>query len=281
MCCSFQFTCCDGLIHWMQRFKRFHATAIFGKQTKVVHCTSYTSKYGQVYDVEYVRNFYAGTGIDQRYCAGLRSGWWKFKSRQGLGIFLFTTVSRPALGPIQPPIQCVPPALSLGVKRPRREADRSPPSSAEVKNAWNYISTAPIRLHLWWSVKVRGQLYSLAWKLNIRSLGKYKAKKCKGIFVPVLNQVLCHEDPLKEWRYSSTHFQLRGTRCSWVVSFTAVLTSRKEPRVRTGWTPEPVWRPFEHSSPCRESNPGRPPRSVVSILTELNFNRRNCLEIRL
>jgi hypothetical protein len=27
-----------------------------------------------------------------------------FESRQGLGIFLFTTTSRPALGPTQPPI---------------------------------------------------------------------------------------------------------------------------------------------------------------------------------
>jgi hypothetical protein len=34
-----------------------------------------------------------------------------------------------------------------GVKRPGREADHSPPSSAEVKNAWSYTSTAPIRLH--------------------------------------------------------------------------------------------------------------------------------------
>jgi hypothetical protein len=31
------------------------------------------------------------------------------------------------------PIQWVPGALSLGLKRPGREADRSPPSSAEVK----------------------------------------------------------------------------------------------------------------------------------------------------
>jgi hypothetical protein len=28
-----------------------------------------------------------------------------------------------------------------------READHSPPSSAEVKNAWSYTSTPPIRLH--------------------------------------------------------------------------------------------------------------------------------------
>jgi hypothetical protein len=28
-----------------------------------------------------------------------------------------------------------------------READHSPQSSAEVKNAWSYTSTPPIRLH--------------------------------------------------------------------------------------------------------------------------------------
>jgi hypothetical protein len=56
-----------------------------------------------------------------------------FDSWQGLRIFLFTMVSRTALGPTQPPIQWVPGAVSLGVKRPGREADHSPPSSAEVK----------------------------------------------------------------------------------------------------------------------------------------------------
>jgi hypothetical protein len=38
-----------------------------------------------------------------------------------------------ALGPPQPPIQRVLGALSLGVKRSRREADHSLPSSVEVK----------------------------------------------------------------------------------------------------------------------------------------------------
>jgi hypothetical protein len=56
-----------------------------------------------------------------------------FESRQGLGIFLFTTASRPALGTTQPPIQWVPGALSLRVKRPGGEADHLPPTSAEVK----------------------------------------------------------------------------------------------------------------------------------------------------
>jgi len=33
-------------------------------------------------------------------------------------------------------------ALSLWVKRTDHEADHSPPSSAEVKNAWSYTSTS-------------------------------------------------------------------------------------------------------------------------------------------
>jgi len=59
-----------------------------------------------------------------------------------MGINHFCTVSRPALGPTQPPIQWVPGALSLGIK-----SDQSPPSSAEDENAWSYTSTLTIRLH--------------------------------------------------------------------------------------------------------------------------------------
>jgi len=65
----------------------------------------------------------------------------------GAEIFLFTTTSRPALGPTQALIQWVPMALSLGVKRPGREVDHSPPANAEVKDAWLYTSTYPTRLH--------------------------------------------------------------------------------------------------------------------------------------
>jgi hypothetical protein len=71
----------------------------------------------------------SSVGIALGYGLGDRSSRVRFRA----GIFLFTTGSRTALGPTQPPIQLVPGTLSLGVKRPGREADHSPPSSAEVK----------------------------------------------------------------------------------------------------------------------------------------------------
>jgi hypothetical protein len=37
--------------------------------------------------------------------------------------------------------------VSLGVKRPGREPENSPPSNVEVKNASSYTSTPAIRLH--------------------------------------------------------------------------------------------------------------------------------------
>jgi hypothetical protein len=55
--------------------------------------------------------------------------------------FLFSKSFRSALRSTQPPIQLVPGDLSPGVKRPGREVDHSPPTSAEVKNTLIYIST--------------------------------------------------------------------------------------------------------------------------------------------
>jgi hypothetical protein len=53
-----------------------------------------------------------GYGLDDR----------EFESRQGLGAFLSTTLSRPALGLTQLPIQWVTGVISLGVKQPGCEA---------------------------------------------------------------------------------------------------------------------------------------------------------------
>jgi hypothetical protein len=52
-------------------------------------------------------------------------------------------------------------AFSLGVKRLGREADHSPPFSAEVKNACSCTSTPQYALMAWCLVKAQGQLYLL------------------------------------------------------------------------------------------------------------------------
>jgi len=70
-----------------------------------------------------------------------------FSCQRGLGIFLFTTASRMALGPTQPCGELVLWALSLGVKQPGREADHSPPSSVKVKEGLELYLHCPISLH--------------------------------------------------------------------------------------------------------------------------------------
>jgi hypothetical protein len=64
-----------------------------------------------------------------------------------LGIFLFTTGSRKALGPTQPPIQCVSGALFLGVKRLGMKLTTHLHLESRPENAWSYTSTPSIRLH--------------------------------------------------------------------------------------------------------------------------------------
>jgi hypothetical protein len=70
-------------------------------------------------------------------------GWpneeWLFDSLQGKQIYLFSTVSQPALGPMQPHIKWI-----LGDSRLVPEDDHLPPPSSEVKNAWSCTSTPHI-----------------------------------------------------------------------------------------------------------------------------------------
>jgi hypothetical protein len=94
-------------------------------------------------------------GWSSPYNAWLRAGWPRGRSSSSgrRTIFLLSTSSRPVSGPTQPPIQWVLGALSPWVKRPRREADHSPPTTAEreadhsppttaeIKNTWIYTST--------------------------------------------------------------------------------------------------------------------------------------------
>jgi hypothetical protein len=81
-------------------------------------------------------------------------GFLEFDSQRGLGIFLFTTAPRTSQGPNTPPIQWGQ-ALSLGVKRPGREADHSPHLVPRSKNEWSYTSTPQYAFMAWCLVKHR------------------------------------------------------------------------------------------------------------------------------
>jgi hypothetical protein len=110
-----------------------------------------------------------GYGLDDR----------EFDSRQALGIFFFTTASSQVLEPTQPPIQWVPGAHSLGVKRPGREADRLPSSRAEVK-MHGAIPPLPLYVFMAWrSFKAQGQLYLYLYVIKVfdKIFGKKRKMK--------------------------------------------------------------------------------------------------------
>jgi hypothetical protein len=71
---------------------------------------------------------------------------------------------RLALGPTQPPLQWVP-----GVEEVGHETDHSHPSSAEVKNAWSFMSTCQYVFMVWFLIKqcicLHGMIYLVKdWK---------------------------------------------------------------------------------------------------------------------
>jgi hypothetical protein len=87
-------------------------------------------------------------GQRSRYSDWLRAGrprrWSSSPSK--VKNLVFSTSFRPALRPIQSPIQWVPGVLSPRVKHPGNEADHLPPPSVEVKKMWIYTSTPPYTL---------------------------------------------------------------------------------------------------------------------------------------
>jgi hypothetical protein len=67
--------------------------------------------------------------------------------------FIFTFTFTFTFNFTQTPIQWVPVVLYPRVKRLERETDHSPPSNAEVKNAWCYASTPQYVFMAWCLVK--------------------------------------------------------------------------------------------------------------------------------
>jgi hypothetical protein len=79
-------------------------------------------------------------GQRSRYSDWLRTGRPRGRSSSPGRVknFLFSTSSRPALGPTQPPFQWVPVE-----RRPEREVDHLPLTNAEVNKTWIYTSIPP------------------------------------------------------------------------------------------------------------------------------------------
>jgi hypothetical protein len=62
-------------------------------------------------------------------------------------MYVFSKKCQTDCSATQPPIQCVPSALSMGIKWLEHEADHSPPSTAEVKKEWSCMFTHLIFLN--------------------------------------------------------------------------------------------------------------------------------------
>jgi hypothetical protein len=84
----------------------------------------------------------------------------------------------------QPSIQWEPGALSLGVKRPGREADRWPHLVPRSRKGWRYTSLPQYAFMAWCSVEAQGQLYlylSCSYRLSPETFfGLPSQKPCIG-----------------------------------------------------------------------------------------------------
>jgi hypothetical protein len=119
---------------------------------------------------------------------------YRFDSRRGLGSFLFTTTSRPALGPTQPPIQGVTRAVSLGFSGRGVKLTTHLHLLPRSNNEWSYTSTPPKRLHgvvLSLKKKAQGQLYFYLWQFRNRCLHSYFPNTIKMCIIVVFSSYEC------------------------------------------------------------------------------------------
>jgi hypothetical protein len=145
-------------------------------------------------------------GLDDR---GSITGWDR-------NLFLFAiAVSRPALGPTQPPVQWVSGTLSPGVKRPEREADHSPSSSEEVKNTWIYTSIPPYTF-MAWCLGNNSNNFTFMRDFRSTRRWKFKSTSSAGYLVASIFRVQAARYPAgcykpKKWRLQWIWTALRQT----------------------------------------------------------------------
>jgi len=118
----------------------------------------------------------------------------------GRTVFLFSSASRPALGPTQPPTQWVPVAHS---QRPGMKLTTHLLLMPKSKNAWSYTYTHPIAFMTWCLFKHRD---NFTFTLTTRSLlsGIFKATNVINLYgclelCPAGPMILC--DTQQHWKH--------------------------------------------------------------------------------
>jgi hypothetical protein len=109
--------------------------------------------------------------------------------------------------------------LCLEVKRAECEADHSPPSNAEVENAWSYTSTPPVCLHCVVLSSAHGQLYLYLYHLQ-QVIKRYLST---GV-------VYCTQPCFVFWCYSfqsSKYATATGKTFVWFTKYFRVVKSRR------------------------------------------------------
>jgi len=99
-----------------------------------------------------------------------------FVSMLGQGFFHFDTISGPPLGPTHRNIQCAPGFFPPRLRWPRHEADHSPPSSADIKDAWSYTSTPQYLYMTWCLVKQRDNFALLHWCIYLYIVKQHSSR---------------------------------------------------------------------------------------------------------
>jgi hypothetical protein len=125
-------------------------------------------------------------------------------------MFLLSAASRPVLGCTQLPTKYVRVALSPGVKWPGREADYSPPSSAEVKNAWSYTST-PSEVFMAWCYLSTGKTLPSHLNQCFCSVRNLSMQLCKGSVIVLYElKFLTKNGPPQRTKVLSKKYELKS-----------------------------------------------------------------------
>lgn len=122
-----------------------------------------------------------------------------------------TTLSKPDLWNIQPPIHTLSRSLSLDVKRPEQEADFPPTPSALIKNTRSYTSTFPYEFMTWYFA-IRTILHQRISLLGTEETKGRQLQCMQNIFKPELRHIKTERENgqgkggagcLTRYRYSS------------------------------------------------------------------------------